>query len=871
MIPANSLLIEPDNKPTNPMKPTFQSKSRNPFLRLQPAFAFLAFAALSAATLHALTYTWDGTNNAPWSDAKWSDGTNSAINWVNGGGNDAAVNSGDVWSPIGISANSLTIGDGVGGASSASARFATNNAFWGITSITINSDGYLAGSANCTSHLLNVNLNGGTIGGGDNGGDAAFYGIIALHGPVNVNGGAVTSTINTTGGGVLLVGPTAGTATEFNVADGAAAVDLLVSGNLVHKPFGDSEKLLKTGAGTMVLSGTNSYQGDTTVSGGILSITTPFLFDSSTITIDSGAKMDLNFTGYDNVGSLVINGVPVANGIYNKDHPTYGSYFVATGAGSLVVGGGPSADGTWISTANGDWITTSNWSSATVANGPDKNAIFSAGTGSESITATLDSSRTIGSLAFSNANYTITGTSTLTLESSSTPTINVGTGLAATISSKLASTLEVAKTGAGTLKLYAGAGDNNDPGTYNHSLGGMDIQNGTVSLDSQFIKLGPINIASGATLTATQPWATGASNPWFNGRSAGPITVQAGGTLSTSNVGNGIMEGLTLLGGSVTAPGVSSGEWGAFAIASTITADGNSTSTISAELAIVNSPNFDVVSGSTLNITGVMHHRYGASASGILKSGEGLLILGGVNTFTGNTTIDGGTLQLSDNAQLKFEVSDGTSNTVTGGGTATFNGDFTIDTTAVTGTAGGIWTLVDRASLTGESFGTTFTVIGFDDPEDDGIWIMSDAKGAWSFDEGTGELTLDIGNDYDNWKTDNGVTGGDNDDDDSDGLTNHEEYAFGLDPTGGSSLNPITVPLNKSAKTFSYQRRDNDLTGLNYTVWYSTDLSTWAEDTGAAQPEGTPDGNGVETINVTLSALPGDPLPAKLFIQVRAN
>ena len=78
------------------------------------------------------------------------------------------------------------------------------------------------------------------------------------------------------------------------------------------------------------------------------------------------------------------------------------------------------------------------------------------------------------------------------------------------------------------------------------------FRSGTVSLDSQFIKLGPINIASGATLTATQPWATGASNPWFNGRSVGPITVQAGGTLTTTVCLNGIMEGLTLLGGSVS-------------------------------------------------------------------------------------------------------------------------------------------------------------------------------------------------------------------------------------------------------------------------------------------------------------------------------
>ncbi len=407
--------------------------------------------------------------------------------------------------------------------------------------------------------------------------------------------------------------------------------------------------------------------------------------------------------------------------------------------------------------------------------------------------------------------------------------------------------------------------------TYNHSLNGMDIQAGTVSLDSQFIKLGPINIASGATLTATQPWATGASNPWFNGRSAGPITVQAGGSLTTTNVANGIMEGLTLLGGSVSAPGITNGDWGAFTIGSTVTADGNATSNISAELAIANSPTFDVVSGSTLDITGAMHHRFGGGVSGILKLGDGLLVLGGVNSYTGDTTIDGGTVELADGAQLRFAVSDAGSTLVTGGGSAAFNGDFNIDTSAVSGTTGAIWLLVDRSSLDGESFGSTFSVVGFADPENDGIWTMTDAKGDWAFDEASGELTLDLGNDYDDWGASFGLApGSEAGDADNDGLSNEEEYAFGLIPNSGASVNPIAVPLDKATGSFSYTRRDSTKTDLTYRVWFSENLSSWTEDTGAV--EGTPvlDGD-VETVPVTLSPLAGNPRPAKLFIQVRAN
>lgn len=107
-------------------------------------------------------------------------------------------------------------------------------------------------------------------------------------------------------------------------------------------------------------------------------------------------------------------------------------------------------------------------------------------------------------------------------------------------------------------------------------------------------------------------------------------------------------------------------------------------------------------------------------------------------------------------------------------------------------------------------------------------------------------------------------------DDDNDGLTNQEEYAFGLIPNSGASVNPITIQVNKSAKTFSYTRRDTTKTDLTYSVWFSTNLSTWTQDTAAT--EGTPVLTGeVETVQVTLSTLPGDPLPAKLFVQVRAN
>ena len=100
---------------------------------------------------------------------------------------------------------------------------------------------------------------------------------------------------------------------------------------------------------------------------------------------------------------------------------------------------------------------------------------------------------------------------------------------------------------------------------------------------------------------------------------------------------------------------------------------------------------------------------------------------------------------------------------------------------------------------------------------------------------------------------------------DGDGMSNFQEYAFGLNPTSGSSVNPITVPFNKGSGTFSYTRTTN--TGLTYKVWHSTDLLNWSS-TGTTEGAAT-DNGGVETVPVTLDAsLLAEP---KLFVRVTAE
>ncbi len=104
---------------------------------------------------------------------------------------------------------------------------------------------------------------------------------------------------------------------------------------------------------------------------------------------------------------------------------------------------------------------------------------------------------------------------------------------------------------------------------------------------------------------------------------------------------------------------------------------------------------------------------------------------------------------------------------------------------------------------------------------------------------------------------------------DGDGVTNDRERLFGLNPTSGASSNPISVPLNAAAGTFSYTRRSPSLSGFNYAVWTSSDLQSWTKDNGAVQTPSIADSNGMQAVAVTLS--PALLPQSRLFIQVRAT
>lgn len=88
-----------------------------------------------------------------------------------------------------------------------------------------------------------------------------------------------------------------------------------ISGNL---------SVIKSGNGSLTLSGANTYQGNTTVAGGTLQLDSPSLADASHLSIHAGARLTLNHLSNDQVIALTLGDLPMPPGTYGgTSHPAY--------------------------------------------------------------------------------------------------------------------------------------------------------------------------------------------------------------------------------------------------------------------------------------------------------------------------------------------------------------------------------------------------------------------------------------------------------------------------------------------------------------------------------------------------------------------
>ncbi len=95
---------------------------------------------------------------------------------------------------------------------------------------------------------------------------------------------------------------------------------------------GASRSLTKSGTGTLVLSGANTYS-NTTVTAGTLAIAQATLATNSTVAISNSAVLQLDFSTTNQVAALVLSGVSQATGVYKAAN----SGGKITGIGALLV------------------------------------------------------------------------------------------------------------------------------------------------------------------------------------------------------------------------------------------------------------------------------------------------------------------------------------------------------------------------------------------------------------------------------------------------------------------------------------------------------------------------------------------------------
>ena len=134
-------------------------------------------------------------------------------------------------------------------------------------------------------------------------------GTLLLHGDVLFNGSGGTASIFSAGSGAVDMG---GGSRTFNVFQSSATISMLIASNLTDG------SLIKTGPGTLLLTGANTYAGSTSVAVGTLELGNALAVNrSSGIAVSSGATLDvdgqaigttlllLNGTGVGGAGTLI--------------------------------------------------------------------------------------------------------------------------------------------------------------------------------------------------------------------------------------------------------------------------------------------------------------------------------------------------------------------------------------------------------------------------------------------------------------------------------------------------------------------------------------------------------------------------------------
>ncbi|ECJ7029307.1 AIDA autotransporter-like protein ShdA, partial [Salmonella enterica] len=433
----------------------------------------------------------------------------------------------------------------------------------------------------------------------------------------------------------------------FNLADADDSFTVnTVLENVDANSGWNGQSLTKTGAGTLILNAENTYTGGTTISDGTLvannveALGTGNVTDNATLELNTGGDFDNAISGSGQVvksgdETLTLSG---ANS-YTGGTTISGGTLVATNVEAL--GSGDVTDNATLELNTGGTFDNVISGSGQVVKSGDKTLTLSGSniyTGGTTISG--------GTLVASNVEALGSGdvTDNATLE------MNTGGDFA----NNIGGTGSVVKSGDKTLTL---SGSN----TY---TGGTLISDGTL-VASNVEALGTGDVTDNAVLELN----TGGD--FTNAISGSGQVVKSGDEMLTLSGANSYTGGTTISGGTL--------------VATNVEALGSGDVTDNATLELNTGGTFDnVISGS----------------GQVVKSGDDALTLSGNNSYTGGTLISGGTLvasnvdalgsgDVTDNATLEMNTGGDFDNAISGSGQVVKSGDETLTLSGANSYTGG--------------------------------------------------------------------------------------------------------------------------------------------------------------------------------------
>ena len=615
----------------------------------------------------------------------------------------------------------LFIGDGVGATGADRVILGTANHIVDTSAVTINSTGRLdlndnnetIGSLTGATTTAQVFLGTGTLTVGD-ATSTTFAGIISETGDLvkegtgtltlsGVNTFTGTTTINdgslsisadsglgtapgaATPGHLIFDGGTLNNSATFTL-DSNRGIDLQAGGGTFDTDFGTTltyggvmagtGDLTKDGTGTLTLSGVNTYSGSTTINDGTLSISadsnlgaapgaaTPghLTFDGGTLnttatfTLDSNRGIALNAGGgtieTDAATTLTYGGIMAGSGTFDK-----------TGTGTLILDG--------VNTYTG--LTTVQAGTLEVT---DANAL--GGTGS-------------GTVVQSGATLEI---SSISADMAAEPLTVNGTGAGGVGS--LFWTNSGLEEWTGDITLGSNATIANSSGSTMRISGDIDLNGSTLTVDTAALA----GIINGGAISGMGNFIKEGTSTWFMGAGTGGSSTYTGSTTVNAGILNMNVSGGTSVPGDLIINNsaiafVGSNEQitdtSAVTINSTGRLDVNSFTETIGSLTSGSATSEVFLGAGTLTVGDATSTTFAGVISetgDIVKAGTGTLTLTGTNTFTGDTTIDAGILELNNGSGNAL---DGTANIVINSGSLLLSGDNQIVNTANMDLDGGIF------------------------------------------------------------------------------------------------------------------------------------------------------------------------------------